>query len=94
VQQSKEGLSSTRRFLLEDVAAGEALIIHSDQPLSSDAGLYLRGYAPDSAIAAMRDKLLSEGRVPSGIALSAEVANAEVVPPAGLPSEQTAVTRQ
>tara|TARA_B100001123_G_C15138785_1_gene958600 strand:- start:397 stop:561 length:165 start_codon:yes stop_codon:yes gene_type:complete len=54
----------------------------------------LRGYAPDSAIAAMRDKLLSEGRVPSGIALSAEVANAEVVPPAGLPSEQTAVTRQ
>ena len=64
VQQSPDGLSTSRRFTLEDVNAGETITIRSAQPLSEGAGIYMHGYDNNSAIAVLRDRMIEDGRLP------------------------------
>lgn len=65
IHQSQTGLSSTRAFMLEDIQPGQTIVIRSEKPLKPESFLQLRGWEPGSAISALRDKMIGDGRLPA-----------------------------
>lgn len=63
LEKAYSDIISKNAFAYETVRAGDAIEIRTNEPLAVGAGMILRGYAPDGAIARLRDALRAEGKL-------------------------------
>lgn len=63
LEKAYSDVISKNAFAYETVRAGDVIEIRTNEPLAKGAGMILRGYAPDGAIARLRDALRGEGKL-------------------------------